>query len=168
MEENNPTKTNPEKSRNLLYYLLFSAIAIVFFVSGIILKINIVYTFAAVGLLVSWLFFCFRFLSILSLALFSCALWEVKTISLENIFLLSLGFIASYLYLLQFAVSRGKEANPLLSFGAGLLVAAPYIFFSALQYKAFASSLVISPLGIMLIVFIIIFLRLQCFIWKGK
>lgn len=168
MEENNLIKASSDKPQNALYYFLFGAAAVVFFVSGIFLKINIIYIFASFGLLALGLFFHSQFLCVISLFSFSCALWEVKTVSLENVFLLSSGFIASYLYILQFGVSRGKEVNPIYSFGAGFLLAVIFIFLSALQYKALFSSLVISPLGIMLIVFIIVFFRLQYFIWKGK
>jgi len=168
MEEKALPKENSVIWQFLPQYVLFGIMAAVFLASGIFLKVNIAYSLLAIGLAILGLAVCLRPISFFSLLPFSYALWEVKTVSLDNIFLLALGFIASFIFVLQFSASQGKEANPLLSYGAGLLLAGPYILFSALQYQAFSSSLIISPLGVMLIVFIIIFFRLQYFIWKGK
>lgn len=168
MNESGLIKENTGKLKNLSPYFLFVIMAAVFFASGIFLKINNAYSFGAVFLLFLSLVPRLKFISFFSLVFFSYAIWEVKVLSLANIFLFSLGFVSSYIYGLQLSVSRGKEANPVLSYGAGLLLAAPYALFSVLSYKAFSSSLVVSPLGIMLVIFIIIFFRLQYYVWKGK
>lgn len=168
MDESGLAKENSVKMQNIYFYVLFVIMAIIFLASGTYLKINIVYSAGAIVLLILSLAFRLRFISFFSLLLFSYAIWEVKMISLGNILLFSLGFVSSYMHTLQFSVSQGKEANPFFSYGAGLLLAMPYVLFSALQYKTFSSSLIVSPLGVMLIVFIIIFFRAQYYIWKGK
>lgn len=168
MGENSFIKVSSKKWQTLPQYVLFGIMTAAFLSSGIFLKVNIAYSLLVVCLAALGLVARFQPVSFLSLLPFSYALWEVKAVSLENIFLLSLGFVASYIFMLQFSASQGKEANPFFSYGAGLLLAAPYILFSSLQYKAFSSGLIVSPLGIMLIVFFIIFFRFQYLIWKGK
>lgn len=146
----------------------FGIAGFIFLLAGLALKLNPIYCLAVLAVLAIGLFFKQSILSFLALLPFSYLLWKMEAVPMENTFLFALGFIPSFVFLIQLSASRGKEINPIPSLAAGAAVALFFVLFSAMKYEAFSSLFVVSPFGILLIISIIIFFRIQYLVWKGR
>lgn len=147
---------------------LFVMACFAFLLSGIFLNMSLTVLLLIVALLLAALFLGISLLSFSALLPFFYILRDMKTVPIENMFLFIIGFLSSFIFLFQLSASRGKEINPMPVLGAGAAFSIFYALFSAMKYETFSSLFIISPFGILLIVLIIIFFRIQYYIWKGK
>ncbi len=159
---------SPEKFNfsSLRPSVLFLSAAGVFMGTALILKVKLIYLILALAILIIADRTKTKSLGYLSLIPFAFSVWKINTLAPADISLFVIGFVCTFIFLMQFFLSGRKETNPAVPIISGIVFIFFYYLFSMLSFRLFSSLLIVSPFGVLFVLLIVVFLRIQYFLWK--
>ncbi len=153
---------------NLILFLISLGI---FSLVALFLKINLFYLLGVVLFLVLGKFSNFRFLAFLSLIPFSLSLFQIKSISfdIDNLFLFFFGFLFQFLFSFLISLSKKEKIDFLfLSLISCLFLFFFFYLFLKINFGALSLLSSICFWGVLILILILVFFKIQYLLWKKE